>query len=495
MSTYVKGIDVSEWQGDIDWASAKELGVQFAVIRMGLGEYVKNGTTYAKRADKYFAKNVAACEKYDIPYGVYYFSYAVSLDEVKAECEHAKSLIDETCNKKPFIVAYDFEGDTIVKAQNRGYTLGKYHFNQFMRQWNNFFGELGYQTPIYMNQSYVKNMYDKTVIGDQPIWLAKYATGEPKNVLVDGYSMWQYTNSFCMNGKYFDGDYTTEEYILSGIAIDIGGETMTNANAISYTKLLLGHYPFVYCPTLASKTTNKTPNKGDIVLFYNSGTFTHTGLVYAVDGTKFYTIEGNTSGASGIVANGGGVCKKSYKKASYTSSKFFRPNYAKLVEDGYFKSTDAVIQKVIDIASAEVGYLEKKSNANLDSKTANAGSNNYTKYWRDIKSDYQAQPWCACFVTWCLVKAFESAGGTTTATTKANNPASGMQTYKNGSTEETVYKTSACKEGEEIGSLDANEQCYCFGYAGGAYLVCYKVNGTTNTWKAGYVKYSGGTTF
>lgn len=67
------------------------------------------------------------------------------------------------------------------------------------------------------------------------------------------------------------------------------------------------------------------------------------------------------------------------------------------------------INKVIAIAKAEVGYLEKRSNASLDDKTANAGSNNYTKYWRDIKSDYQGQPWCACFVTWCFVQAFGQA--------------------------------------------------------------------------------------
>lgn len=68
-----------------------------------------------------------------------------------------------------------------------------------------------------------------------------------------------------------------------------------------------------------------------------------------------------------------------------------------------------IIEKVIAIAKAEVGYLEKRNNANLDDKTANAGSNNYTKYWRDIKSDYQGQPWCACFVTWCFVRAFGQA--------------------------------------------------------------------------------------
>lgn len=64
------------------------------------------------------------------------------------------------------------------------------------------------------------------------------------------------------------------------------------------------------------------------------------------------------------------------------------------------------INKMIQTAKTEVGYLEKRSNSNLDSKTANAGDNNYTKYWRDIKPSYQGQPWCAAFVSWVLMRAF-----------------------------------------------------------------------------------------
>ena len=67
------------------------------------------------------------------------------------------------------------------------------------------------------------------------------------------------------------------------------------------------------------------------------------------------------------------------------------------------------IQKVINIAKAEIGYLEKKSNSKLDDKTANAGTANYTKYWRDLASGMQGQPWCNCFVNWCFLKAYGEA--------------------------------------------------------------------------------------
>ncbi len=69
-------------------------------------------------------------------------------------------------------------------------------------------------------------------------------------------------------------------------------------------------------------------------------------------------------------------------------------------------------QKLIDIALAEVGYLEKKSNADLDDKTANAGSKNFTKYARDLASypyfngSKRGVAWCSVFVAWCFVQAF-----------------------------------------------------------------------------------------
>lgn len=94
-------------------------------------------------------------------------------------------------------------------------------------------------------------------------------------------------------------------------------------------KKLLKHWPYVYCPTLGNLfTRNANPKIGDIVIFYHNGTFTHTGIVTAVIGDRFYTIEGNTSGASGIIANGGGVCAKSYLNSQMPGTKFCTPDYS-----------------------------------------------------------------------------------------------------------------------------------------------------------------------
>lgn len=68
------------------------------------------------------------------------------------------------------------------------------------------------------------------------------------------------------------------------------------------------------------------------------------------------------------------------------------------------------VDKLIATAEAEIGYLEKKSNKDLDSKTGNAGSNNYTKYNRDMKAWAKSaglnDQWCQNFVDWCFVTAF-----------------------------------------------------------------------------------------
>lgn len=69
------------------------------------------------------------------------------------------------------------------------------------------------------------------------------------------------------------------------------------------------------------------PEVGDVIFFGSKGEEYHTGIVYKVDSDKVYTIEGNTSGASGVIANGGGVCKKSYAINYSKITGYGRPNY------------------------------------------------------------------------------------------------------------------------------------------------------------------------
>ena len=76
-----------------------------------------------------------------------------------------------------------------------------------------------------------------------------------------------------------------------------------------------------------------TPQRGDQIFFGEKGKYTHTGLVVAVGDSYVYTIEGNTSGASGVIANGGGVCRKSYRLNYANIYGYGRPNYDLVKED------------------------------------------------------------------------------------------------------------------------------------------------------------------
>lgn len=150
----------------------------------------------------------------------------------------------------------------------------------------------------------------------------------------------------------------------------------------------------------------KTPRAGDIIFF---GDADHIGLVENVSNGYVYTIEGNTSGTSGLIANGGGVCRKSYSLTSGYIMGYGRPSY-------------------FAASSQSAGKTEKFFN-----------------------------PW---------------------------------KVWKNGSTEEPVYKDT--DRTVKTGNLNPYESCYCAGVYGDSYLVAYKLDGTTDDWAVGYVKYDGG---
>lgn len=110
------------------------------------------------------------------------------------------------------------------------------------------------------------------------------------------------------------------------------------AYGVTNAKKLLGgnfdDYTVASCQLYKNKKAlDTTPKKGAQVFFTRNGQVSgchHTGLVYKVDGTYFYTIEGNTSGASGVVRNGGGVTKKKYSMAAYKGKVLFgHPKYDK----------------------------------------------------------------------------------------------------------------------------------------------------------------------
>ena len=134
-------------------------------------------------------------------------------------------------------------------------------------------------------------------------------------------------------------------------------------------------------------------------------------------------------------------------------------------------------EKLIQIAQQEVGYLEKRSNKDLDSKTANAGSNNYTKYGAYFGHNGPDAYWCDYFVDWCFVQAFGSAnakrllGGGFSGYTPTS-----AQYYKN----KSQYHKSGPQPGDQIFFRNSVRICHTgivYKVAGGK---VYTIEGNTS---------------
>lgn len=122
---------------------------------------------------------------------------------------------------------------------------------------------------------------------------------------------------------------------------------------LNTAKKLLKHWPFTYCPTLAAMTSNRTPKKGSIALFFKNGEYAHTELVVAVTSSTITTIGGNTSAGSSVVPNGGGVFRKTYKRAELSASnKYFMPDYSLVIGK---TTTASTVKAAAAMATSRVG--------------------------------------------------------------------------------------------------------------------------------------------
>ena len=172
------------------------------------------------------------------------------------------------------------------------------------------------------------------------------------------------------------------------------------AFGVDMAKKLLKHYPYVYCPTMANLfTLYANPEPGDIVIFKRNGTFTHTGIVTYVNGDYFETVEGNTSGGSTIVENGGGVFEKSYYNSNLPGTKFCRPDYS-LVEEELTMAQYEELTSKIDSLNSEISTL-KSQISNLENETTKVkdafGGTFIYNYIDSNMPDWAHEP-----VKWCV---------------------------------------------------------------------------------------------
>ncbi len=178
------GIDVSKWQGDINWQQVKDSGVEFAILRIGFG----HNKEMENVLDETFKANLSGAKAAGVPVGVYFYSYA---DSVKEAIEHANWVVDTLDGESLELpISYDWEEWSKFNSYNLSLTDINNMANEFIKVVEN----AGYKGMNYGSKSYLNNiwtMYDHTT------WLAHYTS---KTDYDKDYYIWQLSNAGIVPG-------------------------------------------------------------------------------------------------------------------------------------------------------------------------------------------------------------------------------------------------------------------------------------------------------
>lgn len=181
-----KGIDVSKWQGEIDWEKVKAAGVEFAMIRLGYGS--EDGS--ACGTDKYFAQNVANAVKAGVDVGCYFYSYALSVEAAKKEAEYVVDVLSEYTGVFTYPVAFDIEDKSQVG-------LGKSVLTDMVTAFGDIIEKAGFYCAVYCNLNWIKNYLDDSKLTRFDHWLAQWADAP---TYTGAFGMWQHSSTGKVDG-------------------------------------------------------------------------------------------------------------------------------------------------------------------------------------------------------------------------------------------------------------------------------------------------------
>lgn len=175
------GIDISHWQGNIDFQKVKEAGVEFVYIRVGRG----NGIGGEYVIDKKFEKNIEGFNKVGIPVGVYFYSFANSVQDAT---EEAKWVLQHIKN-------YDVDLEIVFDWENwssfQEFDLSFKKLTNLASSFGKVVKNKGYQAMLYSSKNYLENVWYPV---DFPVWLAHYTDNTDYS---GAYKVWQ----LCNNGR------------------------------------------------------------------------------------------------------------------------------------------------------------------------------------------------------------------------------------------------------------------------------------------------------
>ncbi|MBR3147525.1 MAG: hypothetical protein IKF54_05215 [Eubacterium sp.] len=229
------GVDVSYWQGAINWTKSKAAGIDFAILRCGYTAL----NSFSLHQDSTFITNYKAAKKAGVSTGVYYYACATTSSEAKKEANYVISILQNNKIKNQLPVVMDYEIDSgrantvyksLVKKKGKAYARRRYTKNAvtFM----NTLRASGYETMFYsyrmmvdpkVSANYRFNMEDINGGNKFRFWLAQYSTS---NSYAESMELWQFSSTGRVSGMKGNIDRNFWYYPLSGVKTTSGTKSI-----------------------------------------------------------------------------------------------------------------------------------------------------------------------------------------------------------------------------------------------------------------------------
>ena len=205
-------IDVSEWQGDIDWAKAKADGVEGVIIRLGYG--------WGNNADRKAQRNISECKRFGIPFGIYWYSYADTPSIAKEEGAGVVAKLKRfgvRASDLAYPVYYDLEKWTWKGHQP---PTDPNVYNDIVNNWYGALQSAGYKNlGVYSYTSYLQGPLKHADIYAKTTWVAQYGARMGFDSFPTNSRGWQYTSSGKVDGISGNVDmnaFGNKEYVNGG---------------------------------------------------------------------------------------------------------------------------------------------------------------------------------------------------------------------------------------------------------------------------------------
>lgn len=217
-----RGIDVSKWQGRIDWDRVSQDDIRFAMIRIGYGS--SDGTA---TRDSFFERNIRRALDANIPVGVYFYTYARSRQAVKREAEWVIRELRRYLGRISYPIVIDIEDSSLED-------LGKRVNTDHVKEFCDALKDAGYYAMYYTYLSFLEEFLEYDRLREYDLWLADYSSDSPHRY---DYGIWQYSDDGRLHGIRGHVDMNESRKNYSAIIKEAGLNGFDNVEELQATSL------------------------------------------------------------------------------------------------------------------------------------------------------------------------------------------------------------------------------------------------------------------